>query len=109
MDIVFANRKLKKLCERPREAARILGPDSAKKLQSRLADLQAAAQLGEIPAGHPHPLSGSRMGEFAVRLARGHRLVFEANDDPTPNTTDGTTDWKRVTSIRIVFIGNYHD
>lgn len=87
----------------------MLGSDSAKKLKLRLADLQAAAQLGDIPAGHPHPLSGSRMGEFSVRLAHGHRLVFEANDDPIPTTANGTTDWKRITSIRIVFIGDYHE
>ena len=109
MDVDFAKESLRKLCEDPRQADKKLGLASAKKLRSRLADLMAATQLGDIPAGHPHPLKGDRAGQFAVGLSGGHRLVMEAADDPVPITVDGTTDWKRVSSIRIVFIGDYHD
>ena len=109
MEVAFANRNLRRVCENGREAKRRLGQASAKKLQSRIADLVAATRLGDIPAGHPHPLRGSREGQFAVRLAGGHRLVFVATDDPMPVTDDGATDWKQVASIRIVFIGDYHD
>ena len=109
MEVAFASPDLQKICEDPREATRRLGQASARKLQSRLADLMAAARLGEIPAGQPHPLKGSRAGQFAVRLSGGHRLVFEANDEPVPTTSDGATDWMNVASIRVVFIGDYHD
>ena len=109
MDLIFANGSLKKLCEDPREAKKKLGEASTKRLQSRIADLMAAAQLGDIPAGQPHPLKGARAGQFAIRLSGGCRLVIEANDDPIPTTADESTDWRRVTSIRIVFIGDYHD
>ncbi len=109
MEVVFANRNLQKICEDPREAKRYLGQASARKLRSRLADIMAASRLGEIPAGRPHPLRGSRAGQFAVSLSGGDRLVFEVNDDPVPTTHDGATDWKKVGSVRIVFIGNYHD
>ncbi len=109
MLVDFAESDLRKLCEDPREAKRKLGAASAKKLQSRLADLLAASQLGDVPAGNPHPLKGDRVGQFAIRLSGGHRLVMEAADDPVPITADGATDWKHVSSVRIVFIGDYHD
>ena len=76
---------------------------------SGLADLIAAARLGEIPAGRPNSLKGSRVDQFAIHLSGGRRLAFEANEDPVPTTIDGSIDWKQVTSIRIPFIGDHHD
>ncbi len=109
MEVTFAKPGLKKICEEPRVAARKLGPASAQKLQRRLADLMAAARLGDLPAGNPHPLKGSRAGQCSVRLAGGDRLVFEPDENPIPVTDDGDTDWKNIVSVRIVFIGDYHD
>ena len=109
MEVAFANRNLHRICEDQREAKRQLGQASARKLRSRLADIVAASRLGDIPAGRPHPLRGSRAGQFAVSLSGADRLVFEANDEPVPTAHDGATDWKNVASIRIVFIGDYHD
>ena len=45
MLIKYRDRKLRKLCESNREAVRRLGANSAKKLQSRLADVEAAANV----------------------------------------------------------------
>ena len=109
MEIMFANKDLKKICEEPSFANRKICTASVKKLQGRLADLMAAARLGDIPAGNPHPLKGNREGQFALRLSGGDRLVFDAQDDPVPTTIDESIDWKNVTSIRVVFIGDYHD
>ena len=109
MEIAFASPDLQKICEDPREAKRRLGQASASKLKARLADLMAASRLGDAPAGRPHPLKWSRAGQFAVHLSGGQRLVFEANDKPVPTTSDGATDWMNVASIRVVFIGDYHD
>jgi toxin HigB-1 len=109
MDLSFADSKLKQLCENPRDATRELGPASAKRLQSRLADLVASANPTELPAGRPHPLKDNRFGRYSVRLHGGHRLVFEADDNPVPMTKDDAIDWLKITSIRIVYIGDYHD
>jgi proteic killer suppression protein len=54
-------------------------------------------------------LTGDRAGEFALDLEGGRRLVFVADSDPTPVRDDGSIDWSRVTIVRIVFIGDYHD
>ena len=109
MDITFKGSKVKQLCENRRAAECQLGADCAKKLRTRLADLEAAANVFELVAGRPHPLKGERQGQFAVDLAGGRRLVFEPNHNPCPCLENQAIDWSRVTRIRIVFIGDYHD
>lgn len=109
IEILFLTADIQRLCEQERLAVRKLGADSAKKLKSRLADLSAAASVSGLVAGHPHPLRGDRLGQFAVSLAGGARLVFEPANEPRPLLADGTIDWTRITRIRVVFIGDYHD
>lgn len=48
------------------------------------------------------------MGQFAVDLDRGRRLVFEPANRPVPHRDDGGIDWTKGTVVRIVFIGDYH-
>lgn len=88
---------------------RAFGTACAKKLQRRLADLQAALTLMDVVAGRPHPLERDRLGQFAIDLHGACRLVFESADEPIPIKEDGTIAWNEVTKIRIVFIGDYHD
>lgn len=107
MDILFKTDALRRLCSNEREAKKQLGADSARKLRARLADLLAVATVGDLITGRP--LKGDRMGQIALDLHRGHRLVFESGNEPTPTTKDGATDWEQVTVVRIVFIGDYHD
>jgi proteic killer suppression protein len=109
MDIAFKDEKLRKLCENSQWALRHLGADCARKLRTRLSDLEAAEHVRELVAGRPHPLEGDRDGQFALDLAKGSRLVFEPNHDPCPCLETEAIDWSRVTRIRIVFIGDYHD
>lgn len=109
MEITFKDKKLRKLCEEQREAQQKLGAKCTRKLQSRLADLMATETVSELILGRPHPLKGDRAGEFALDLDGGKRLVFESANDPVPLKKDKSIDWSKVTSIRIVFIGDYHD
>ena len=110
MQIFYRNRKLQGLCENSRKAVQKLGPDSAKQLQARLSDIEAAANVAELPKiGAPHALAGDRRGQVAMRLAGGKRLVFEPGQDPVPKKEDGSLDWARVTAITVVEIGDYHD
>lgn len=109
MHINFESQKIRKLCENKREAETKLGSDSAKKLRSRLSDLDAASNVRELIAGRPHPLDRDRLGQFAIDLAGGKRLTFKPNHDPVPEDEHGNINWADVTSITIVFIGDYHD
>jgi len=69
----------------------------------------AAADVSNLVAGHPHPLRGQRAGQFSVRLDGGRRLVFEPGHPPPPVRKDGSIAWEQVRSVRIVYIGDYHD
>ena len=44
-----------------------------------------------------------------IGLAGGKRLVFKPNHNPVPKKDDGGINWTLVTSVIIVFIGDYHD
>ena len=108
MDILFRSTELEALCCNERTQQKHPGAAGAKKLRSRLGDLDAASRVSELVAGRPHPLKGDRAGEFALDLDGGRRLVFEPADTP-PVRDDGSIDWHRVTRVRITYIGNYHD
>lgn len=109
MEIEFSSPNIQALCEQQRLMVKQLGQNCARKLRTRLADLCAASNVAALAAGRPHPLKGSRAGEFAVDLEGGKRLVFEAADIPVPKREDDSIAWDLVTKVRIVFIGDYHD
>ncbi len=109
MDVFFADDHLERLCFEERRAKRRLGSKGARKLRTRLAELQAATRVSDLIAGRPHPLKYDQAGKFAVDLDRGCRLVFAPAHDPVPLNDDDSVAWGEVTAIRIVFIGDYHD
>lgn len=109
MNITFKRNADRKLAEDGSAAVKKLGPDCARQLRARLADLNAAQVVGELVAGQPHPLKGDKLGKFAVRLSGGQRLVLEAADDPVPTTAESHIDWPRVSRVHVIFIGDYHD
>jgi proteic killer suppression protein len=109
LKINFKDKNVRELCEKQSVAVKKLGPLCAKKLRSRLDDLDAAAQVSDLIAGNPHPLKGDRLGQFSLDLAGGFRLVFKSANDPIPRREDGGIDWTQVTIVCIEFIGDYHD
>lgn len=109
MEISFLTNELQKLCENQRAMVKKHGAICAKRLRTRLADLQAAEVVDDLVAGRPHPLERDREGQYAVDLYGGDRLVFDSANEPVPIKEDGTIAWDEVTKVRIVFIGDYHD
>ncbi|MFY7940719.1 MAG: killer suppression protein HigA, partial [Burkholderiaceae bacterium] len=69
MEIKFKDKKLRELCEKKAAAVKKLGDVSARKLQTRLADMAAASRVTDLVTGNPHPLKGDRQGQFALDLA----------------------------------------
>ena len=109
MTILFANNKLRRLCEQRGVAERILGQAGAQKLRTRLAEMRAAQCVMELIAGDPHPLRGEYNGLFAIRLDGGRRIVFSALARDAPSMEVRSIDWSRVNAVQIEFIGDYHD
>lgn len=109
MQINFKDKKVRELCEKRASAEKKLGAICARKLRTRLSELEAAAKVTDLVAGNPHPLKHDRAGQFALDLAGGWRLVFAPDHDPCPTHLDGSIDWAQVTIVCIEFIGDYHD
>jgi len=109
LDIDYETTKLKKLCLVRKEADRKLGPNSGKKLRTRLADIEAASNVSELVAGRPHPYTEDKAGRFSLDLHGGDRLLFVPLKKPPPKKDDGGIDWSIVESILIVFIGDPHE
>jgi proteic killer suppression protein len=109
LNITFKDRKLREICEKQAVADKKLGSACARKLRTRLSDLDAATCVTDLKAGRPHPLTGDREGQFALDLTGGWRLVFAPANDPVPRKADNAIDWSLVTIVSIEFIGDYHD
>lgn len=109
MKINFGNKKVRNLCERQDTAKKELEVACARKLRSRLSDLEAAGCITDLVAGNPHPLKGNRTGQFALDLTGGLRLVFTPDHSPCPIRSDGGIDWSQVINVCIEYIGDYHD
>lgn len=67
------------------------------------------ANVSQLQLGRPHPLTGDRAGQFSVDLDGPMRLLFEPTDQPPPTLEAGGIDWKQVSSVRILEIGDTHD
>ena len=109
MIISFANQNIEDLCRQTKLAAKKLGAESAKKLQRRISECYAASSVSELVAGRPHPLSHNRVGQFALDLHKGHRLIFKPASVPPPTKDDGSIDWSQVVEITIIETEDYHD
>ena len=111
MDITFRTRKLMKVFNSERELKRAYGDRMARSIQMRLAVLKNARTLSMVPTTKPdrrHQLVGGRRGQYAVDLVHPHRLIFEPNNDPIPQTEDGGIDTDTITAIKIMEVVDYH-
>lgn len=108
MTIVFRTRALKNLAHDAKAARKELGETCARRLRSRLDDLQAAGTLEAMRnlPGRCHQLKGDRSAQFGIDLEHPRRLVFEPIDGESSST--GGLDWNTVTAIEIVEIVDYH-
>jgi len=110
MEISFKTKSLKNLCMEQRFAKRTLGEPSFKKLKRRYSDLIAAANVLELPpVGDPHQYSHDKAHIYSLDLHQGQRILFQPNHNPFPTKEDTGIDWKNVTSIEIIFIGDPHE
>ena len=112
MDVLFRTNKLKKICSQEKEGIRTLGPESARKLRTRMADLEAAPtleHLRNVPGtGRLHELTGDRKGQLSLDVKHPYRLLFVPTDIPPPTKPDGGLDWSNITSITIIDIEDTH-
>jgi proteic killer suppression protein len=107
-EIRYDSKELERLCNDDRYCTGKLGLPGKKKVWARMAELEAAPTVGDLPkAGDPHPLERELEGFFAVSLDGGRRLIFKPVV-PAPRDGRGRIDWRRVSRITITAIKDYH-
>jgi len=113
MYIGYSNRKIQKICEDFKKAAKYSNPSVALSLTTRLNEFSAADHLGEIshlPPQRKHMLKGSYKHHYAVDLTCRYRLIFypcdiegdliETNSDFNP---------AKIECIVITEVSNHYD
>jgi len=111
LNILFANNKMRKECNSDTLLRQRYGAEWAKSIQRRLTQAQAAENLYELQClsvGNWHPLTANLAGQWAASISHNYRLVFEPADDPLPTLADGGLDTRRIHTIRILEIEDYH-
>jgi plasmid maintenance system killer protein len=109
LELTFATKSLRQLCESEAAAKRELGADVAERLKRRLADLRAAAHVNDLVAGQPREIEGAHNRCIAVHLYDGYRIVFCANHRTVPVLDSGSVDWSGVRRVKILGIERQHD
>lgn len=111
MIIQFRTTKLKKLCNDFTISRRELGEVCARKLRTRLDELDAAECLEHIryiPPARCHELKGKLQGILSVDLEHPFRLLFKPAHNPVPQKADGGLNWNEVTAIIIEKVEDTH-
>lgn len=110
MDIIFANRDLKKWANNFVQAQKKLGNDRARKYHQRLGDLRDAESFNDLQflPGNFHNLTGNRNGQWSCSLDHPYRLIFEPGIQPIPTNEHGTIILTEIKIVEIIEIVDYH-
>lgn len=101
LEISFAERHLRDICENETKATETFGEACSKILFSRLSDLRAAETIYDVVAGNPTAISKS---EFSIDLDKKLKLIIKANHSSNPLINNTEIDWARVSRIKIISI-----
>ena len=111
MHIELTTEKLRIEFEDSRVLQRQRGVVQAKKIMTRMAQLEGALTLAQLrnQPGHFHALTEDKSGWLACDLDGPFRLIFEVADVPIPQLDAGGIDWSKVTNVRMLGVLNYHE
>ena len=108
LELSFSTAEIRDVCELRARAAERLGREAAIELEQRLADAEAVECAGELCALFPDAITERSGDRRSLRLSTGHEIVFGSGHLKTPITSQGATNWAKVTRIRIVAIEGRH-
>jgi toxin HigB-1 len=106
IELTFLDKLIRELCEQQQTANLTLGPESARKLRARLADIQAAMNISDVAAGRQTP-NGS--DQLIFSLFGTDRFVLEPADSPVPRKADGAVEWVKVAKVCVVRVEKKND
>lgn len=112
MYIEYRNNKIKKFCEKHKEAVNKYGTICADKLFQRMQEIKAAdtlADLNYLPPTRCHQLSGRRKHQFAVDLVHPFRLILKVPVEVEDYLEGDEIKKDRVKRVIIWEVVDYHD
>ncbi len=101
LELSFANKGLRQLCESSVKANRKLGVDVANELRRRVADLRAATSVRDLLIGAPRE---TQEDQIALNVGPRFQLTFCANHNTVPKIESGAIDWSKVSRVKILSI-----
>jgi plasmid maintenance system killer protein len=110
VEIFFRSARLHRVCNSEALLLRTFGRDNGRRIRRRLAVLEAAGSLADVPPTPPercHALKGDLRGCFAVDVLQPFRIVFSAAD-VLGRVLAARVAAYRVTSILVIDIRDYH-
>lgn len=87
------------------------GSDGARRLATRLQELEAAASLADmraLPQARAHELTGDRDEQISLDLDHPRRLILSVANDPIPRSAEGGLDWGQITAVVVEEITDTH-
>ncbi len=111
MEVSFQNKRLKKLLTTEKEILKSYGSDNGKRIQRKMIQLAAAAnleELSQLPTTRLHPHTGSRKGLLSLDVKHPFRLIIKPDYESPPLKDDGGLDWSAVRKVKIVEITDPH-
>jgi hypothetical protein len=100
MELAFATRDLRALCEDLDVARDVLGTPAADQLKARLADMRASDNIQEfLDLGLPG-VTIVNESTLTVDLSQGHRIFLKPNHP----RTEANAEWKHVRRVQVVQI-----
>jgi proteic killer suppression protein len=109
MQVAYATKEIRRLCEEEKHQLKQLGKKRSSRLKNRLNELRAKENVSELQLGRPHELTGDRAGQYSVDLDGPMRLLFEPTELPPPALPAGGIDWQHLKSICILGIEDTHE
>ncbi|PND53869.1 MULTISPECIES: type II toxin-antitoxin system RelE/ParE family toxin [Rhodococcus] len=111
MEIGFDRQSQAALFNDTARLRRKYGPERARKIELRLAQIDAAQnlqQLCSLPQARCHQLTADRCEQFSLDLDGPYRLIVEVADEPVPRLLDGGIDRCHVTRLWVVEVTDTH-
>jgi proteic killer suppression protein len=106
LELAFADKDLRELCERKSAAEAEFGTAIARCLRRRIAEVRASDNVAAILTGNARPYGRGNTAQYLVDVQGGWRLVLAANHQDPPRLQNGQIDWSRVTRVKILGIEN---
>lgn len=100
MELAFATKPLREICEKEDKAKQKLGTKVATVLKHRLADLRAAASVEDLLVG-----TLTKQAKICtLKLSSTTEIAFCPNHVTEPLLKSDGVDWAKVTRIKIIGI-----